>query len=238
MLCALLIWAWSPATAAAQTTDSVAAATGDYATRAELEAEAAAHPDRAAAIQRRLSEGDLQVGDRLLLQVRGIQGLSDTVVVRAGRMLEIPGLPPIPVAGVLRSELKDHLTKQLSQYVRDPQVVEVTPLVRVQISGSVGRPGFYALPADVLLSDALMYAGGPDKDADMGRSFVQRGTERIVAPEAFRTAVAAGSTLDKLDLRAGDVIQIEQRRGTNWNTIARVAGLGLALTGTIVALTR
>ncbi len=225
-------------TAAAQTQTPVQppAGTGDYATRAQLEAEAASHPDRAEAIQRRLREGDLQVGDRIALQVRGQPALTDTFAVRAGRVIEIPGLPQIPVAGVLRSELKNHLTEQLGRYVRDPELTEVTPLIRLEITGSVGRPGFYALPADLLISDAIMYAGGPSGDADMGKSLVRRGDDEFIEKDQFKEAVTAGKTLDQMDLRAGDQIDIGKRNDKNWYTVLRTVSLGLALTGTLIAV--
>jgi hypothetical protein len=122
------------------------------ATRAQLqelavttEADAGKAPDattrqqkqmQAATIRARLRDGDFDVGDRILLSVRGDSTISDTVTVRAGRMIRLENIPDISLQGVLRSELQDYLTTQLSRYIKRPDV-QTTSLVRVAVMGSV-----------------------------------------------------------------------------------------------------
>ncbi len=220
--------------------------------RAELEAAAAAAEQEAASgrlndvdredkrmqaqsIRERLRDGDLQVGDRIVLHVRGHEAYSDTFVVRAGRMLQIPELADIPLAGVLRSDLKEYLTIHLGRYLRDP-VIDVTPLVRLGILGPVGSPGYYALSTDLLLSDVIMYAGGPGGDADMRRSSIRRGSQSILSGRGFARAINAGRTLDELNLRAGDEVVIGERR--DWYRSLRVVGMVLGLAFTVGVLSR
>ena len=64
----------------------------------------------------------MQVGDQIEINVVGQPAFSDTFVVALGRILTLPGLPDIPLQGVLRSEAQEYLTKQLSRYIREPQV--------------------------------------------------------------------------------------------------------------------
>ena len=135
------------------------------ATRAELEEILAGKSgpvtdELARQVKDRLEKGDLQPGDRIALRVVGEQTLTDTFTVTPERTVELPSLPAITVAGVLRSELEPHLTKQLGRYIRNPDL-QAAALVRVSMAGAVGRPGFYNLPADVLATDAIMAAGGP-----------------------------------------------------------------------------
>ncbi len=163
----------------------------------------------AALIRQRLQEGDLQVGDQVILSVQGESTLTGTFTVDGGRNLAFPNLPPIPVQGVLRAELKDHLTEQLKRFLRQP-VVKVTSTIRLSLLGSVGKPGFYQVPADMLLSDAIMQAGGPPAETD--KSVVRRGTTEIVSTDAFQTALTSGRTLDQLNLRAGDEIFLEAKQ--------------------------
>lgn len=142
-------------------------------TRADLESQAArleqeaeqgsASSDtkaaEAARIRARLRDGDFNTGDRVVVKVdSGVMARADTFIVREGRMVEFPGLPPITLTGVLHAELSEYLTQQLSRYFRDPNV-QAYPLLRVAIFGPVGSPGYYSVPADVLLSDAIMMAG-------------------------------------------------------------------------------
>src|SRR5687767_10452918 len=100
-----------------------------------------------------------QAGDRVLLTVEGDSVLSDTFTVVAGPALRLPDIGEISLAGVARSGLEAHLTRELGRYIKDP-VVEARALIRVSVAGEVTRPGFYAVPIDLVLPDALMLAGG------------------------------------------------------------------------------
>lgn len=159
-------------------------------------------------VRQRLSEGDLQVGDRINLTVVGEAALTDSFVVAPGRVLILPGLPEVPLKGVLRSEFSEHLATHLKKYIRDPQVHAQT-LIRLSIFGAVGRPGFYQVPAEQLASDAIMQAaGGPSGAADPYKTTVRRNGVEIWSKEAFQEALVQGVTLDKLNLRAGDEILV------------------------------
>lgn len=162
-------------------------------------------------IRARLSEGDFQVGDRIVLQVRGGQFFSDTLVVEPGRTVRVTDIGEIPLSGVLRSELEEHLTNELARYIRQPQV-EAQSLIRVAVMGDVNRPGFMVLPASMLLEDALMAAGGPSREADLDDIRIERGGERIWTGAALQEALVEGRTLDQLNLRAGDRIEVPRQR--------------------------
>src|SRR5690606_38607982 len=71
-------------------------------------------------IRRRLSEGDLQVGDRIELVVEGHPDLTQTFTVGAGRVLPLPAIGEVQLSGVLRSELQDHLTEYIGRYIVNP----------------------------------------------------------------------------------------------------------------------
>lgn len=180
----------------------------------------------AAMIRARLDGGDLQVGDKIELSVVGQLAFSDTFVVASGRVLSLPGLPDIPLQGVLRSEAQDYLTKQLARYIRDPEV-RVRTMIRLSVFGSVGRPGFYQIPADVLATDAIMAAGGPAADANPAKVFVRRGDLQIWPAEALQDAMRQGLTLDQLNLRAGDELVLDPRKrqgGVNFFTVMGAIG--------------
>src|SRR2546425_10492231 len=113
----------------------------------------------AAAIRTRLARGDFRVGDRILLIVEGEKELSDTFTVGLGGQLTLPLIGNLPLEGVLRAELQDHLIHRLPPNLRDPEV-RTRAFVRLSVQGAVTHPGYYGVPADALLSDALMAAGG------------------------------------------------------------------------------
>jgi protein involved in polysaccharide export with SLBB domain len=105
--------------------------------------------------------------------------------------------------------------------------VSATPLLRVAVLGQVRSPGYYYTPADVLLSDVIMKAGGPATDADMNKAIIRRGGETIWNAQDTRTALSDGLSLDRLHLRAGDEIYLPEQRHFSWTTAAQI-GLGLA----------
>lgn len=163
-------------------------------------------------VRTRLQQGDFQVGDQVALTVEGEPTLTATFTVQGGRVLRLPTLGEIPLAGVLRSELDEHLRRQISRYIREP-VVTARSLVRISITGQVRQPGFYVVPAESLLSDALMAAGGPSATAKLSAIRVERGAERVWEGEPLRQAMVEGRTLDQMSIRAGDQVVVPAEGG-------------------------
>jgi protein involved in polysaccharide export with SLBB domain len=187
------------------------------ATRAEAAATAGDPAQRAqnamigAAIRQRLHDGDLQVGDRVVVTIISDAGHRDTVVVRSERTLELPGMIVVPLAGVLRSELQERVSSEVLKYVKAQQI-EVTPLMRVGVLGAVARPGYFAFASDIPLTDAIMGAGGPTGTADVGRTTVRRRNQEFRSAGETSKAIASGLTLDQFGLSAGDELVVGQRR--------------------------
>jgi hypothetical protein len=177
-------------------------------------------------LRTRLQHGDFQDGDRIVVKLLGSTTFNDTITVRAGKMLPLPRMDDMPLEGVLRSELKARLSSHLARYLRDSSV-SATPLLRVAVLGQVRSPGYYYTPADVLLSDVIMKAGGPAPDADMNKTIIRRGGETIWNAQDTRTALSDGLSLDRLHLRAGDEIYLPEQHHFSWTTAAQI-GLGLA----------
>jgi len=209
--------------------------------RAALEQRAAAErkPEEAARLRERLRDGDFNVGDRIVLDMqRDTTIVHDTLVVRAGRMVAIEGLPEIPLQGVLRSELDSYLTDRVGRYIKSPGV-RTSTLFRLAVLGEVSKPNYYDVRPDMLLSDLVVVAGGPTSNADLGRSIARRGTSEILQPERFRYALHNGQTLDDLSFRAGDEITIGKKRSLNLQTVVTTAAVGISLLiGTISLLRR
>jgi protein involved in polysaccharide export with SLBB domain len=165
-----------------------------------------------AVIQRRLSEGDFQVGDRIVLRVIDEPTLTDTFAVRSGRTLSLPNLPELSLTGVLRSEVDSFLTQKISQHIRNPQV-EAIALIRVAVLGAVNRPGFYNVPGEFPVTDVVMAAGGPAGNADLKKTTVRRGAEIIVTRKQMESALTTGTSVDQLNLIGGDQLTIGERSG-------------------------
>lgn len=165
-----------------------------------------------ALIEGRLEHGDFQVGDRIVLRVQGPANFSDTLSVQAGRVITVGEIGEITLDGVLRSELQGHLEEELARYFQAP-VVRAQSLIRIAVLGAVDAQGFYAIPADALVEEALMIAGGPAAAADIDGMEIRRGKQVLLRGEGVQRAITEGHTLDQLNLRAGDRIVVPENRG-------------------------
>ena len=161
-------------------------------------------------LQNRLTNGDFQVGDRIALIVLQDPTLTDTFTVKEGRTITLPNIPDISLHGVLRSEVQDYLTAELGKYLREP-TVEAVAMIRVAILGAVGRPGYYALPAQTLMSDVIMAAGGPVSTADTKKITVRRQSSEFLNRDETQAALTYGTTLDRLNIQGGDEIDVGSR---------------------------
>jgi protein involved in polysaccharide export with SLBB domain len=168
-------------------------------------------------VRQRLAEGDFQVGDQIDVVVVNEPTLTSKFTVLADRTLSLPQLPPITVRGVLRSEIRDYLTNQIGKYVKNPQVTIQGSYIRLAIMGGVGKPGYYSLPADNLVSDAIMTAGGPVGDVRIEKSKVRRNGQDVIPEGELQKAIEQGLSLDQLNLHGGDELVVDAKRANNNN---------------------
>lgn len=177
----------------------------------------------AAAIRRRLTEGDLRPGDVISLAVFGHTELSGNFPVTTDRTITPPGAGDIAVGNLLRSEVEDYLRTQMRRFVRDP-LVRAEAQIRIAIFGGVGREGFFVVPASALLTDVIMTAaGGPARNQQLDKSEIRRGDRVIVDRTTFTEALRGAYSLDQLNLQAGDEIRVGQKRSGRLPIIAAVS---------------
>jgi len=218
--------------AGAQTAASSLSSRDDLtAAAAQLESR---NPMEAAAVRQRLRDGDFQVGDRIIVSVFTDVARVDTLVVRAGRVIDLPGKSVLPLSGVLRSELKDLVNAEVLKYVKNVQV-DVIPLTRIGVLGEVTRPGYFASRSDVPITDAIMLAGGPTNTADIERTIVRRVGREYRSAQETRQAVAKGLTLDQFGLSAGDELVVGRQRQLITPTTSAVLGLAASIAAVFFA---
>jgi protein involved in polysaccharide export with SLBB domain len=191
-------------------------------------------------VRARLEEGDFRVGDRIVvvLESPGIAS-SDTFLVQEGNVVRFPDLGEVDLTGVLRSELGGELEQFLGRYLREPRF-QSTSLVRIQLAGAVSRPGFYTMPSETPLPDAIMLAGGPVGDVDLSGIRIERRGSRILTGDRVQDALADGRTLDQVGLQGGDRIVVPPsfplgRAEGALRTLGYILALPLAIAG-IIAL--
>ncbi|MDQ6827684.1 MAG: SLBB domain-containing protein [Gemmatimonadota bacterium] len=178
----------------------------------------------AAALRERLRDGDFRVGDRIVLVVDGQKIMSDTFVVQPKRRLSIPDIGEVSLDGVLRSELRGYMVTQIGRFIRNPSV-QATGLIQLGVLGQVSRPGFYWISPDLLVSDAIMRAGGPTSTASLDGTLVIRESKPWLDAPTTTQAINGGRTLDQLNIRGGDQIMVGQHEGFDWERAARISSL-------------
>lgn len=177
----------------------------------------------------------LSPGDRLSLIVPGIGGEEFTgeYEVNFNGDLEIPFLEPVPVLGLVSSEVEARIRERLlaqqyflpNQLRLSVQVLDYAP-VQIAVTGEVFEPGRLLLsqetavladvegevvelpgdyPIERYLTSALKAIGGVKPTADVSKVQVLRGTESVVVD---LSGVFSGDSVTDFPLIAGDQVII------------------------------
>ena len=128
--------------------------------------------------------------------------------------LYFPFVGMIHAAGMTVHEFREALTKQLSKYIKDPQIeVDVSGFrsQKVFITGEVRSPGVMPI-SDVPLriTDAIGLAGGLTPEADLYNVVLTRGG--VSAQINMDRIYYGGDTSANLILQNGDVLAIPDRQ--------------------------
>ena len=228
----------SAGVAAAQTSEQTL-----YRTRAYLDSvasgmERTGKKNEAAAVRDRLKTGDFYPGDRLVVELYGgEEPFRDTVSVRAGQEVVIQSFPAFTLRGVLRSEADSALTAQVKRYIQRP-TVRTQPLVRLLVTGAVGRPGFVTVRGDAAASDVVSAAGGLSGQARLPKSSIKRGTEKLLTSDSLAIVFRTGMTLDQADIRAGDEFAIDEKKPSNYMQLLFGFSALMGVVLTLVSLLR
>lgn len=135
-------------------------------------------------------------------------------VVNHDGSIYFPMAGRIEAAGRTVPELRSQIARQLSRYVKDPQVeVELAAFrsQRVFVVGEVKTPGNLAITdVPMRIADAIGQAGGTTPNADLSTVNVTRGSERFALD--LDRLYYEGEMSQNLLLQHGDVITVPDRR--------------------------
>jgi len=128
--------------------------------------------------------------------------------------LFFPMVGNIKAAGLTLPQFRESLTRQLSKYIKDPQVeVDVSGFrsQKVFVSGEVKTPGIVPI-SDVPLriTDAIGIAGGLTQEADLYSVVLTRGkqTEQIDVNRVYY----GGEISANIILKNGDILSVPDRQ--------------------------
>lgn len=157
--------------------------------------------------------------------------LAQTSNVVPLRVVNHKGTIYFPMAGVIEAAgrtvpgLRSQIARQLSRYLKDPQVeVEVAAYrsQRVFVVGEVETPGNLAITdIPIRVADAIGQTGGPTRNADLSSVQVTRGNERLMLD--LDRLYYEGQMSQNLLLQDGDVITVPDRRERKIFVLGEVA---------------
>jgi polysaccharide export outer membrane protein len=150
--------------------------------------------------------------DMLDVQVWKNDELSRVVPVRPDGFISLPLVNDIRASGLTALELRDAITKRLSEFIPSPEVsviVREVRSVKVAVLGAVRMPGHYEVKSAATVLELIARAQGLTEFADRGRIVVlrQNGGETTRIPFNYRK-VAEGSEQDNFYVRPGDIIVV------------------------------
>ena len=151
--------------------------------------------------------------DVLNISVWKNEDLSRTVPVRPDGMISLPLLNDVQAAGLTAMQLRDVLTKKLTEYEPSPEVSVIVTEVnsfRVSILGEVQRPARYDLRSPTTVLDAIALAGGFKDFAATDRIVILRPQGKTMKrmPFNYKKVIAAGGEGENFFLQPGDIIMV------------------------------
>lgn len=155
----------------------------------------------------------LNQGDSILISVWGEDTLQKEVKVLPDGSISFPLVGHVDVANATTSEVEKRVTDKLKTYLSDPQVTVLVSNIegnRFYIIGKVARPGAVILTGSTTVLQALSYAGGLDKFADLDEIKVLRGSAKgqVAIPVNYSKLIQGQKLESNILLQAGDTILV------------------------------
>jgi polysaccharide export outer membrane protein len=163
----------------------------------------------------------MDVGDIVQITVWKNPDLSVEEPVRPDGMVAVPLVGDIMAAGIGPEELAANIEKQLSNYVKSPNVTVILTsleghqfLSRVRITGSVGQNTALNYHQGMTVLDAVLGAGSVNLYADANRTKLYRRNEQGVTESydiRLKDILENGDMTTNVYLMPGDIITVPER---------------------------
>jgi protein involved in polysaccharide export with SLBB domain len=153
----------------------------------------------------------LAPGDSVRVVVWRKPEMSGDFIVAPDGSISHPLYRTVRVGGIPFGTAEVNVRNFLARFEQDPQFV-IEPLVRIAISGEVGRPQVFALRPETTLSEAVAQAGGPTQFAKRDRVRVLRREGNGSQREFYFNLQDPDRTSSGLRVRSGDQIVVERKK--------------------------
>src|SRR5262245_26214823 len=172
-------------------------------------------------------------GDEISVRVKGqpAQSLEKTKVSPTGTIYhELIG--EVSMVGLTISQATELLTNELSEYLKNPQVIVQlveAASAKVSVFGEVRRPGIVVMSRPMRLLDAISEAGGFSDTGKQSSVEVLRqypnGNRVPMRIDVKKYLEGKGSPESNIQLQAGDLVVVHGNTKKTLGTIGAIAGL-------------
>jgi len=183
----------------------------------------------------RTEQVTLSPGDSIRITVWRKPEFSGDFIVGPDGSITHPLYRTVRVGGVPFSTAESNLRSFLAKFEQDPQFV-VEPLVRVAVSGEVGRPQVFAVRPETSIAEAVAQAGGPNQFGRRDRVRVLRKDPNGGQHEIVVSLLDPESPSATVRVHSGDQIVVDRRKSffrevfvPALSVIGSIASLGLLI---------
>jgi polysaccharide export outer membrane protein len=160
------------------------------------------------------------VDDRVQVTVWRNPELSVAGPVRPDGKITVPLIGDVEAGGRTPAEVAETIKKQLSAYIRDPNVAVIITelrshefLSRVRVTGAVRTPRSFPYRQGMTVLDAVLEAGGVNDFASPNRTKLYRKVKDKISVFEIELGdiLNKGQLQTNLPLRPGDVLTVPER---------------------------
>jgi polysaccharide export outer membrane protein len=177
----------------------------------------------------------LAPGDSVRITVWRKPEMSGDFIVAPDGTISHPLYRAVRVGGVPFTTAEINLRNFLARFEQDPQFV-VEPLVRVAVSGEVGRPQVFAVRPETTIGEAVAQAGGPNVTAKRDQVKVLRKDANGHQREFYVNLFDPEGSSATVRVHSGDQIVVDRRKSffreiflPALSVVGSVASIGLLI---------
>jgi protein involved in polysaccharide export with SLBB domain len=158
-----------------------------------------------------LEQVSLAPGDSVRIVVWRKPEMSGDFIVGPDGTITHPLYRSVRVGSVPFSTAEINVRNFLARFEQDPQFV-MEPLVRVAVSGEVGRPQVFALRPETSIAEAVAQAGGPTQNGNRDKVRVLRRDAGGRQRELVVSLLNPESSSNMMRVHSGDQIVVDRRK--------------------------
>jgi polysaccharide export outer membrane protein len=159
----------------------------------------------------RTEQVTLSPGDSIRITVWRKPEFSGDFIVGADGSITHPLYRTVRVGGVPFTTAESNVRSFLAKFEQDPQFV-VEPLIRVAVSGEVGRPQVFAVRPETSIAEAVAQAGGPTQFGKREQVRVLRKDPNGGQREIMVSLLDPESPTSTIRVHSGDQIVVDRKR--------------------------